>query len=123
MTILMIPRIDKSIFEALGQNASPLQMVNVILKEDYWEIVVTETNHYENKVMNDDIRKMNKIENNWREANVDELNEDIDDTSQKICTVLLAKKSNIRTPILKKKQCICGFSPFIFQCSRLNKHI
>lgn len=68
-----IPGIEKLTLDAIGQNITPVRIVNAILKEDFWEIIVTETNRYEKQVMGEETRQIKSFEQKWRETYVDEL--------------------------------------------------
>lgn len=51
ITILEVSSVDKLILESLGQNATSLQIGNATLKEDPWEILVTEIKNYASHIV------------------------------------------------------------------------
>lgn len=92
----------------VGQNVTALQMVNGILTEDFWEIVVIESNRYASQTIQDETRKLKKFEDNWRDTNIDEIS-----AYFALCILMsLVKKSSVQsywskrsiieTPIFRK---------------------
>lgn len=92
----------------VGENITALQMVNKILTEELWKILVIESNRYANQTMLDETRTLKKFEDNWRDINIDEIK-----TYFALCILMSqvkkssvqsywSKRSIIETPIFRK---------------------
>lgn len=57
----------------VGQNVTALQMTSGVLAEDFWKIIVTETNRYASQTLQNENRKLRKFEDIWWDTNIDEV--------------------------------------------------
>ncbi|XP_050452209.1 piggyBac transposable element-derived protein 4-like [Cataglyphis hispanica] len=91
-----------------GQSVTVLQMINEILTEDFWQIIVTETNRYASQILRNKTHKLKKYEDNWRDTNLDEIKAYfalcilMSQVKKNSLQSYWSKRSIIETPIFRK---------------------
>nr|XP_003706754.1 PREDICTED: piggyBac transposable element-derived protein 4-like [Megachile rotundata] len=83
-------------------------MINEILTEDFWQIIVTETNRYASQILRNETHKLKKYEDNWRDTNLDEIKAYfalcilMSQVKKNSLQSYWSKRSVIETPIFRK---------------------
>lgn len=66
---LRVPRINIKV----GRRITALQMLNKFLPNDFWNIIVSESNRYASQTIGDVTRKLKHCEEYWLDTNIDEI--------------------------------------------------